>query len=430
MLPLARRGVTSIRLARPAPERGSVRPFQGIIDLTLRDGQQSPLLFHARKYRFDVKEKLTLLDGLIRLGVRTFEWFSPVVSPTEAQDFREIKAALGDGPARGVRFLAHVRCHRDDIEQALRAGFDGLNMYLSVTNVEHKMGPGRTRESLAETAERTLAEVRRDHPGLYLRFSVEDCFRTPHDEIFAVFDRIVPHVQTIGIPDTVGAATPDSVRALLAALGARYPDTDIECHFHNDRGLSVINALTAVRCGAAYIDASVWGLAERSGITSLTALLLNLHEEAPALVAPYSLELCYPVNILMGSILNLPVPYAEPVSLINRTHAAGVHQKAVMNHGAAYEGHDLARFGVTKHQLLLGPLSGWNLLRHYLREVLLYDVGPELAREITREFKERADRMGRANPPEKILLEIVRERGVPSLDTDAERRDRRVVHLE
>jgi len=53
--------------------------FKGIIDTTLREGQQSPLLFDSRKYRFDLEDKKNLVNALIRLGVSHIEFFSPRV---------------------------------------------------------------------------------------------------------------------------------------------------------------------------------------------------------------------------------------------------------------------------------------------------------------------------------------------------------------
>ncbi len=65
--------------------------FKGIIDTTFRDGQESPVLFDTYKYRFNVNDKKQLLAGLIKLGIRYFEFFSPVVSRAEKNDFLELK---------------------------------------------------------------------------------------------------------------------------------------------------------------------------------------------------------------------------------------------------------------------------------------------------------------------------------------------------
>lgn len=402
--------------------------FKGIIDMTCRDGQQSPLLYDANKYRFNNKDKKVLINGMLKLGVKHFEFFSPVVSHIEKDDFAEIQSFVKEQYS-DVKLLAHVRCHIHDIEQAIHAGFDGLNMYISITKLTDRYSAETTHENIVSTVIKTLTDIRSTYPHLYLRFSIEDSFRTNWEDMLPLYDAVVPFVNTIGIPDTVGMATPALVRHRITTLKKKYPNTDIECHFHNDRGYSLINAVTAVLSGASFIDTSIWGLAERSGITSMTGLLFDLFYEDPEYVKQYTLELCYPLNVLMGTLLHMHVPPTEPVSLTNRTHAAGVHQKAVIHNHEVYEAHELDRFGVNKNQLLLGPLSGWNSIYYFLREVKFYDITPEQAKEIASIFKDNAASMKKNNPPEKVLMDIVEKYSIPLLAIDQEHMKERIEYL-
>ena len=380
--------------------------FIDFIDTTFRDGQQSPLMFDTRKYRFNLDDKKALAQGLIALGVRHLEFFSPVVNDDERNDFAQLKDFIRSQTKEKVHLLAHVRCRRNDIVDAINAGFDGLNMYMGISEKAQK-NHGYSMSKILELVTETIKTVRAQYPDLYLRFSVEDCFRTPLTDTFHIYDALYPYVQTFGMPDTVGVATPQSVRKYVRALRKRYPNVALECHFHNDRGLSLINALTAIEEGVSYMDTSIWGMAERSGITSLTGILLNLCTEFPNLRTQYALEHAYSVNVLMGSLLKWQVPYNEPVSLTNRTHTAGVHQKAVINNRLLYEAHGLSEYGVTKNQLLLGPLSGWNLIHYYLREIEQYDVLSDQSKEISRLFKQQAHVINRKNKPEEVLAKIV-----------------------
>ena len=380
--------------------------FAGVIDTTLRDGQQSPLLFDTYTYRFPIEDKMMLLKGLTKLGVKNIEFFSQVVSETEGADFAVLKDFVkSENP--DVRLLAHCRTHPADIEQALKAGFDGLNLYMGVSPHAQNHSHGLEIPEIVRRVRGTIEPLRKAHPDLYIRFSGEDCFRTDLSDVYQVYDEIADSVDTFGMPDTVGVATPESVRTRIHALKKRYPNVDLECHFHNDRGYALVNSVTAVLNGASYIDTSVWGMAERSGITSVTGLLFNLFQEDPALCEGYNLEVCYPLNALMGSILKAQVPYNEPVSVTNRTHTAGVHQKAVLNNAGVYEAMDLRRFGVTKNQLLLGPLSGWNLVYYYLREFKGYDLTKDQAQLITTDFKRQVGRINRNQNPESVLMDVL-----------------------
>ncbi len=404
--------------------------FKGFIDTTFRDGQQSPLMFDSYKYRFTIEDKKSLIYGLIKLGIRNFEFFAPNVSWSEAQDFIKIKAYVTSLNVTGIRFLAHCRCHPKDIEEAIKAGFDGLNLYIGMTEYAQHYSHGMKFSEIIINVKKIIETTRKFYPNLYLRFSAEDSFRTPLKDIFKMYDKVYKFVNTFGMPDTVGIATPAMVAERIKAVKKRYPKVDIECHFHNDRGFSLVNALTSISNGAAYVDTSIWGMAERSGITSITGLLLNLYHENKILCKNYDLKLSYPVNVLMGSILKLQVPANEPVSITNRTHTAGVHQKAVLNNNFVYEAHDLKNFGVEKNQLFLGPLSGKNLIYYYLREVEYYDLTLDQATKIAKEFKSKSAKMNKKNKPELVLRKIVDHYHLPKLPIKKEYLKNRVENFD
>ncbi len=383
-----------------------------IVDTTFRDGQQSPLLFDTEKYRFTLEEKKQLLAGLIELGVTHFEFFSPVVGEAEAEDVRELIAFAQTLTQKPLYFLGHCRTNPLDIEKALEAGCNGLNLYLGVSPLAQQHNAQKSLEESVALAREVIRATRTAHPDLYIRFSAEDAFRTPLEDVFYLYDAVYPYVNTLGMPDTVGIAEPEDVTAVVVQLRQRYPNARLECHFHNDRGLALANVNAAVRAGVRYVDASIWGLAERSGIPSVTGVLFNLSKRYPEIAVQYNLSQCYPLNVLMASILGTLVPYTEPVSLTNRTHTAGVHQKAVLNEKKVYEAHSLHDFGVDKNQLLLGPLSGWHLIYYYLKEVENFVISKEQARLIAQEFKARTAEIGRSKKPEELLLEVAEAYGL------------------
>lgn len=408
----------------------STQTFRGVIDTTLRDGQQSPLLFDSGTFRFSREDKEQIFRSLVEIGVRYFEFFSPAVSKIESEDYLYLRQLGRTLTSEKIHYFAHCRCHKDDISLAVEQGFDGLNLYIGINDLARKHSHGLSREDILTLVEDLIKQTRKEHPDLYIRFSVEDCFRTELSDIYEVYDRIAPLVNALGMPDTVGIATPELVRERVLALRSRYPNILLECHFHNDRGFSLINAVAAVQAGASFIDTSVWGLAERSGITSITALLLNLYLIDPDYTKSYNLKLAYPVNVTMGSILQWHVPHTEPVSVTNRTHIAGVHQKAVLNEKRVYEGVSLELFGVTAHELLLGPLSGWNLIHYYLREILYAPVSREQSKEITRIFKERVGQIDRGSQPEAVLMQIIDELRIPRLPPPPAEAPSRIENLE
>lgn len=403
--------------------------FKGFIDTTLRDGQESPLLFDTYKYQFNLEEKKQIVKGLINLGVLNIEFFSPVVSESEKKDFIKIKKYIKSISSKEVLLLAHCRCLQEDIEQALKTGFNGLNLYMGLSANAQKYSYGKNFKEILSLVKNTIISIRKKYPRTYLRYSSEDAFRTPLKDIFKIYDQIYEYVDTLGMPDTTGIATPLMVKQKVEALKERYPKINLECHFHNDQGYALINTIAAIESGVEYADTSIWGLAERSGIASITGVLLNLFFLNKDYVKGYNLQLCYPLNVLMGSILKTQVPFTEPVSLTNRTHIAGVHQKAVLNNKKVYEAHSLEKFGVTQKQLLLGPLAGWNFIFYYLKEIKGFLISKEEAKSIAKDFKKEVDKLKGKIEPEKLLLDITKRYPLAKISTPKDYKSKRIEKL-
>lgn len=384
------------------------RPLE-IVDTTLREGQQSSLLHDHHKYFFHRNDKVELLRALILYGVKFFELFSPVVSSQEPEDVLALQAARDELiTQKGYSFLlAHVRCHPRDVQAAIDAGFDGLSMYIGTSPQSRTFNHGKQVPQIIREARALLEDLRRNYPHLILRFSGEDAFRTRREDLLQVYDALAPLVDRLGVPDTVGVANPTQVAQVLGQLRARYPETPLEVHFHDDRGLAVVNAFEAARAGARYIDTTLLGIGERSGITSMTALLFNLFiEQDYDSLEGYHLRGSYPINVLAADKLKTLVPPKEPVSLTNRTHTAGVHQGAVLNDASTYEAHPLDLFGVSERDILLGPFSGWNAVHYFLYQIHYFQLDEATARQITNEFKRRVYQLGEDQSPAELLLHI------------------------
>jgi len=391
------------------PKEYQPRTFE-VIDTSLREGLQSPLLDDVSKYNLSGNERIDLAIAQMKFGVRFIEVFSPIVNEREGAKLALLVSARNNfyqETGQPAFILAHVRCHPQDIEAALNSGVDGLNLYMGTSEEIQNSGHGKKLDEIIKIARPILEDIKRNYPNLLLRFSGEDAFRTPIDNLFRVYDPITELVDRLGTPDTVGIATPQEVEIRVSALKKRYPNIPLEGHFHNDRGLSLINAIAAIKAGMQYIQTTVLGIGERSGITSLTGLLFNLYLENPRLVDGFNIEQSYALNVLLGSILGIQVPTTEPVSLTNRTHSAGPHTSAVIRNSRAYEAHSLSKFGVSERRLLLGPLSGRHIIKYYLTHVLNFiDVNDETANAIAVRFKQRTGELHNGRSPKQLLEEI------------------------
>lgn len=93
---------------------------------------------------------------------------------------------------------------------------------------------------------------------------VTDCpFDGPVDpqavaEVTAALRRLAPMEVSLG--DTIGAGTPETVGAMLAAVTEVAPARDLSGHFHDTGGRALANVEVALRFGLRSFDASVGGL--------------------------------------------------------------------------------------------------------------------------------------------------------------------------
>lgn len=391
-----------------------------IIDTTLREGGQSPQLAEGRKYFFRTEDKVVIFTGLAKFGVRYIEVFSPVVSPQERADLEALIETRNRLVREGhpyVNILAHTRCAKEDIEEALRAGVDGLNLYFGTSPESISGNHGKSLEQISRIAVDLISNVRRDLPNLSLRFSGEDAFRTKFSDLVIPYKAVAEFVDRFGTPDTVGMARSGQVRARIQQLRREFPSHDLEVHMHQDSGRALDNAEVAFLAGAQFINTTLNGLGERNGITDMGDFIYRMYERDPNLVEDYAIELTYPLNVLAADLVGEQVPRTSVVNSFRKTHAAGPHVAAMLKNPKVYEGGiDMKTFGIDQRVVLLGTLSGWNAVHYFLINYLNFEgVTEEIAKEIYPEYKESVNREIKNNPelkPTDVLDQIALKRGL------------------
>src|SRR5712691_2075228 len=309
-----------------------------ILDSTLREGEQFTSAF------FDLEQRLKIARLLDAIGVTFIEVPSPVVS-SETQRTVHTLCELG----LRARVVAHVRCVEADVQAALDTPVFGLNLFYGTSAELRAFSHGRGIEQMLGDAVPLIRLIR--STGRYVRFSAEDAFRSDLVDLLTVFDAVVDAgVQRIGLPDTVGIATPRQVEQLVRLCVQRYPRVGIEFHGHNDTGCAIANTVAALEAGADCIDVTVMGIGERNGIASLGGLVAQLCVHHPALLATYDLTQLAPLDHFVADCLNLTIPFNTPITAASAfTHRAGIHTKAVLRNSRSYEVLDPNDFGLTRY---------------------------------------------------------------------------------
>ncbi|KAJ6437494.1 putative AC transposase [Purpureocillium lavendulum] len=218
-----------------------------IIDSTLREGEQ-----YQDAY-FTTRHKIDIALALDKFGVDFIEVTNPAASPRCMADC----ATLCSLSLRKSKVVGHIRCHMNDAKAAIQAGLKHVNVMIGTSKHMQRFSHGKdmaqiTKEAIAVT------EFLRSH-GVEVRFSGEDAFRSDIKALVKLYQTMeASGVSRVGIPDTVGCATPDDVTRVVSAV-RKAVSVDIETHFHNDTGCAIANAYMAVKAGATHVDTTVLG---------------------------------------------------------------------------------------------------------------------------------------------------------------------------
>ncbi len=297
------------------------RHFKGVIDSTLREGYQ----FSGAD--FSLEDQRGIFRRLARIGVDYVE----MANPAQPEIRRMIADIIGSRNGRPVRVLCHIRNHPLDVEKAAACGADGVNI-LCTADAERLAGMGLTREAYLERLAGNIASARR--LGLEVRVGVEDFFGQPEvaaRDIHRLAE--TSGVARIAVADTLGKVMAWEVDARVRELRARIA-ADIEVHFHNDLGNAVGNAITALQAGANWVSVSLLGIGERTGITPLSTLLINLYVLDPDLVRPYDLSVLTEAEVHVARLCGIDMPPHLMTNPANGfAHKAGIHLNAVLKFG-------------------------------------------------------------------------------------------------
>jgi 2-isopropylmalate synthase len=377
--------------ARRPPDRLDVE----LDDETLRDGLQSPSVRSP-----SIDDKIRILHYMADLGIQAANIGLPGAGPHVKQDVialaREIRdARLPIFPNCAARTLrvdidpvveaSHVA--GVPIEVAVFIGSSPIRQYAEDWTVDRML------EHTADAVSYAVAQ------GLPVMYVTEDTTRARPETLQQLYGAAIEAgARRVCLADTVGHATPEGVwnlvtfmRDLVKQSGA---EVKVDWHGHNDRGLGLINALTAAYAGADRVHGTALGIGERVGNTSIDQLLVNLKllgwiDSDLSRLGEY----CDFVSAVTG----VPIPANYPVLGEDAFRTGtGVHAAAVikaMRKGESwlanrvYSGVPAEYFG-RQHVIEIGPMSGQSNVVYWL-EAHGIEPDPPLVEDIFACCKQR-----------------------------------------
>lgn len=304
-------------------------PAGVFFDETLRDGVQAPAVANPT-----IEQRFQLIDHMVRTGIRCADLGFPGSGPAAA------RACLA--AARYVAEQGHPlvpgyagRTHQADVraicEIAQRAGIAvDAYVFIGVSPIRQYV-EGWSLLSIVHDIRVAASRCRNE--GVDFVLVLEDSSRCTPAVLAAVYDVALDlGIGRITLCDTVGAATPAGTEALIRWSARYFADrlhpVALEWHGHNDRGLGLVNSLTALAAGCARVHATVLGVGERAGNASLDQLIVNSQLEH---AGEYDLKALRDYCEFAAEVLGVAIPPNYPAMGrdVFKT-SAGVHASAIL----------------------------------------------------------------------------------------------------
>jgi len=345
------------------------------LDETLRDGLQSPSVVDP-----PFTDKIMLVHTMNDLGIQYADIGLPGASARSYQHVLEIcreiaQAGLAIKPCAAARTLDRDIQPIAEISQKTGVAIEVLAF----------IGTSPIRKFVEEWESHRMYRLVREsirfarNNGLPVTFVTEDTTRAKPDTLYPLYHVAIEAGATrICLCDTVGHATPDGLRNLIAftknIIAGMGKKIELDWHGHNDRGLGLVNSIHAIAAGVTRVHGTALGIGERCGNAPMDQLLVNL-KLLGAITNDLSKLLLYCKQAALATHWQIPKNYPVVGPDAFRT-STGVHAAAILKARRAgaswlsdriYSGIPADMFGL-KQIVEVGHMSGESNVLHWLEE--------------------------------------------------------------
>ena len=343
-----------------------------IYDTTLRDGTQ------GLGFNLSLEDKVAIARELDLLGVDYVEGGYPLSNPKDVAFFREIRTQ----PLRHAKLAAFGMTRRKGIPAAEDPGMVALvESQAPAIALVGKTSDFHVREVLQVSLDENLKMIGESvafltaskREVIYDAEQFFDGFKRNAEYALATLKAAASNgARLLCLCDTNGGTMPDEMAEIFAAIRAAMPDARVGVHLHNDSGVAVANALTAVKHGAVQVQGTINGVGERCGNVDLIPVIANLALKLgyEVLDGPESLKRLVSVSRFVDELANLSPqvhqPYVGPAAF---THKGGMHVHAVLKNVSTYEHVPPESVGNARH-MLISELSGTSNVQDKLTKMI------------------------------------------------------------
>ena len=348
-----------------------------IFDTTLRDGEQVP------GCQLNTIEKIEVAKALEILGVDVIEAGFPVSSPGDFHSVTELSKILVEPVV-----CALTRAVEKDIDVAAEALKYAKRKRIhtgigtSYYHINYKLNSNQ--DEIIDRAVRAVKYAKKYVEDV--EFYAEDAGRTENEYLARVVEAVIKAGATVvNIPDTTGYCLPSDYGNKIRYLVENVKGIEkaiISTHCHNDLGMATANSISGVINGARQVEATVNGIGERAGNTSLeeVAMIIESHNDL-GLTTGIDAHRIFSISRTVSSLMNMPVqPNKAIVGRNAFAHSSGIHQDGVLKNRENYEIIDPKDVGVSQSSIVLTARSGRAALKHHLAKIGVKPTKEELDR--------------------------------------------------
>lgn len=287
----------------------------------------------------DSGDKLHIAKKLEEVGVDVIEAGFPASS---AEDYEAVQLIAAQVRSTTISSLA--RCAREDVDIAYeavkRASDKMITLFYAVSDIHLEKKYHVTRED-ALTRIQELIGYARKYFGK-IKFGLEDATRADKEYLPRVIDVLLGEgIDTIGIGDTVGRATPfemfELTKGVVIQVNGR---AKVAIHCHNDLGMATANTLSAILAGIDEVETTVNGIGERAGNAAFEeiAVVLMVRNDIYGVASKIKTEELLSLSELVYSTIGRQPSFEKPVVGLNAfRHESGIHVNGIQKDPSTYE---------------------------------------------------------------------------------------------
>jgi hydroxymethylglutaryl-CoA lyase len=245
-------GATSNKPLLP-PQRDVV-----VVEVGPRDGLQN------EAFSIPTSAKIAFVDALTTTGLPVIEVTS-FVNPKAVPQLADAEEVMtGIRRATSTRYPVLVPNQRG-FERARVAGADAIALFTSATEAFAQANVGTSIDGTFERFQPVVTDARQR--GVWIRGYVSVAFGCPYSgavearAVVSVAERLLElGCDEVCLADTIGTATPDSVRETLQTARPTIPIDRLALHFHDTSGSALANVERALDLGVRTFDSAAGGL--------------------------------------------------------------------------------------------------------------------------------------------------------------------------